>query len=84
MDRWYAGYHWARTRKEGGNALLMGGCHAVDALRQLMPGEIDEVMCYAGNFTGQMEYEATMCLALHFADGRAGQITSLIEGNMPV
>jgi len=83
MPKWYAGYHWARTKKEGGNSLLLGGCHGIDALRQFMPGEVNEVMCYAGNFTGQMDHDATMCVMLRFAGGAIGQITSITEGNMP-
>ncbi len=34
-----------------------------------MPGEVDEVMCFAGSFTGECEYDATVVLLLHFADG---------------
>jgi predicted dehydrogenase len=30
---WWAGYPTARTRASGGSAFLVGGCHAVDALR---------------------------------------------------
>jgi predicted dehydrogenase len=81
--KWYAGYDWARTKKEGGNSLLVAGCHAVDALRQFMPGEVDEVMCYSGSFTGQFDHQATMVLLLHFDDGGIGKIASIIEGNMP-
>lgn len=80
---WYAGYDWVKTKKEGGNALLVAGAHAVDAVRQFMPSEVDEVMCYAGSFTGQMDYDATQALLLHFKDGTIGKITSIIEGNMP-
>ncbi len=81
--KWYPGYYWAKTKKEGGSALLTAGCHAIDALRHFMPAEVDEVMCYAGNFTGQMDYDATQCVMMHFADGAIGQTTSIIEGNMP-
>jgi predicted dehydrogenase len=80
---WYKGYYWARTRKEGGNSLLVAGCHAVDALRQFMTSDVDEVMCYAGNFTGQMDYDATMAVMLRFADGTIGQVLSMVEGDMP-
>jgi predicted dehydrogenase len=83
MPKWYTGYNWIKTKNEGGNTLLMGGCHAIDALRQLMPGEVEEVTCYAGNFTGQMDYDATMSLMLRFTDGAIGSITSITEGNMP-
>jgi predicted dehydrogenase len=80
---WYAGYDWVKTKKEGGNSLLVAGAHAVDALRQFMPAEVDEVMCYAGSFTGQMDYDATQALMLRFTDGTIGKITSMVEGNMP-
>jgi predicted dehydrogenase len=61
----------------------VAGAHAVDALRQFMPAEVDEVMCYAGSFTGQMDYDATQALMLRFKDGTIGKITSMVEGNMP-
>jgi predicted dehydrogenase len=80
---WYPGYYWARTKKEGGSSLLVAGAHAVDALRQFMPGDVDEVMCYAGNFTGQMDYDATMILMMHFDNGTIGKTASIVEGNMP-
>ena len=76
-------HNWLRTKQEGGNSLLLSGCHAVDALRQFMPGEVDEVMCYAGSFTGQCEYDATMVLMMHFDDGAIGKVASIVEGNVP-
>jgi predicted dehydrogenase len=76
-------HDWLRTKQEGGNSLLLSGCHAVDALRQFMPGEVDEVMCYAGSFTGECEYDATMVLLLHFDNGTIGKVASIVEGNVP-
>lgn len=81
--KWYPGYYWVKTKEEGGNALLVAACHALDALRQFMPSEVDEVMCYGGNFTGQMDYNATMLTMLHFADGTVGKVAGIVEGNMP-
>ncbi len=76
-------HDWTRTKREGGDSLLLSGCHAVDALRQFMPGEVDEVMCYAGSFTGECEYDATMVVLLHFDDGTIGKVASIVEGNVP-
>lgn len=81
--KWYAGYYWARTKKEGGNSLLLAGGHAIDALRQFMSGDVDEVMCYAGSFTGQFDHDATMAVMMRFDDGAIGKTASIVEGNMP-
>jgi len=39
---WWSGWNAARTREQGVSALLVGGCHAVDALRWFAaPGEYE-------------------------------------------
>jgi predicted dehydrogenase len=80
-QKWYAGLSWVRTRAQGGSALLAAGCHAMDGLRYFMPGEIKEVYALAGNFTGLMEWDATICTMLSFADGRIGKVACVLEGN---
>ncbi len=51
---WWAGWEFGRSRAAGGSAMLVAGCHAVDALRWFAaPGEAEaaravEVFGYAG------------------------------------
>jgi predicted dehydrogenase len=80
-DKWYAGLSWVRTKAQGGSAYLAAGCHALDGLRFFMPGEIKEVFAYSGNFTGLMEWDATICTLMRYADGRIGKVASVLEGN---
>jgi len=82
-EKWYVGYPWIRTRAQGVSALLSAGCHAVDALLQLHPGPVREVVAYHGSFTGTFEYEATVVALLRYADGAIGKVANVIEGNTP-
>ncbi len=53
---WWSGWNAARTREHGVSALLVGGCHAVDALRWFAaPGEYEaarpvEVFAMSGGY----------------------------------
>ena len=80
-EHWYPGLHWVRTRAQGGSAYLAAGCHAVDGLRFFMPGEVKEVFALSGNFTGLMEWDATICSLLRYEDGRIGKVACVLEGN---
>jgi predicted dehydrogenase len=81
--KWYPGWHWAKTKREGGDALLVAGAHALDALRYFAPAEVEEVMCYAGNYTGMHDYDPTQVLLMRLADGSIGHLTTIVEGNVP-
>lgn len=56
---WWSGYRDARTRERGGSAFLVGGCHAVDALRwfaaagEFEAAEAVEVFAYHGGIRGR-------------------------------
>lgn len=53
---WWSGWNDARTLEQGVSAMLVGGCHAIDALRWFAaPGEIDaarpvEVFAVSGGY----------------------------------
>ena len=55
--KWYPGYDWVKTRRNGAGRVARGGGHAVDAMRQFMRSDPVEVFAYAGNFTEMMEWE---------------------------
>ena len=54
MGSWYTGWDWARRKETGGSAFLIGGCHAIDAIRwfagkgKYEPANITEVFAYVG------------------------------------
>lgn len=82
QEKWYAGYDWVRTREKGGSALAAAGCHAIDAVRQFMRSDAVEVFAYAGNFTGVMEWDATITTLIKFANGAIGKVGCSLEGNV--
>ncbi len=84
---WYKQYAWNVKRDIGVSSLLSAGCHAVDALRWFMGGEVCEVTAYSyfGNKSmfPEYEYDPTLCLICRFADGRVGKVASCIECIQP-
>ena len=80
---WYPGYHWARKADTGGSAMLMGGCHALDALRWFV-GEISEVCAYSTRGHRQdYEYDPTSVALLQFTDGAVGHLAASFEVECP-
>ena len=82
--QWYVGYPWVKTREQGGSALAAAGCHAVDALLQFMPGEVDHVVGHWGNFTKTFDWEGTVLSVISYKDGRIGKVGCILEGNNPI
>lgn len=84
---WYGQYRWNTTKENGGTSLLSAGCHALDALLLCMPGEVEEVSCYAAQSKHEIfekyEYPTTTASILKFADGRVGKVASVIDCFQP-
>jgi len=84
---WYKQYEWNVKKAVGVSSLLSAGCHAVDALRWFMGGEITEVFQYATFGKGpdfeDYEYNPTSCTICKFSDGRIGKAASSIECIQP-
>lgn len=84
---WYGQFAWNIKKEIGGSSLLSAGCHAMDALRWFMGGEIVEVCQYATAGRGKdflpYEYNPTSVTILKFADGRIGKVASCIECIQP-
>ncbi len=84
---WYKQFAWNVKKEVGVSSLLSAGCHAVDAVRWFMGGEIAEVSQYSTHGKGEdfteYEYAPTSCTILRFADGRIGKVTSCIECVQP-
>jgi len=70
-------------KKTGGSAMLLGGCHAVDAMRWLSGDEVVEVTAVANNPKGLFEYDANVVAAMKFASGTIGKTSALFDCEMP-
>ncbi|MDZ4859090.1 MAG: Gfo/Idh/MocA family oxidoreductase [Candidatus Hydrogenedentes bacterium] len=84
---WYKQFGWNIKKDVGVSSLLSAGCHAMDALRWFMGGDIAEVFQYAtygkgADFAGY-EYPPTTCTMVKFTDGRIGKVASCIECIQP-
>lgn len=72
------------SRKQtGGSAMLLGGCHAVDALRWLVREEVVEVAAFGNNQQGLFEYPANVAAILKFQGGCLGKTAALFDCEMP-
>lgn len=80
---WYQGWEWAHTKKTGGSTMLLGGCHAADALRWFAGQEVAEVTAYSNNKKGHFEYDANVVAVLKFQDGTIGKTSALFDAEMP-
>ncbi len=70
-------------RKTGGSAMLLGGCHAMDAMRWLSGDEVVEVTAVANNPKGLFEYDANVVAVMKFAGGTIGKTSALFDCEMP-
>lgn len=84
---WYKQYGWNVKKSVGASSLLSAGCHALDALRWFMGGDVVEVVQYATDKRGadfaEYEYAPTTVTLLKFADGRIGKVASCIACVQP-
>jgi predicted dehydrogenase len=74
---------WHRYRGTAGTSLLVGGCHAVDAIRFLVNQTVVEVTAYSTTRTRELEYPGTELVILRFADGSIGKVASCLECTGP-
>ncbi len=72
-----------RRRATGGSAMLLGGCHALDAMRYLVGDEVVEVSAYGNNQRGNFEYDANVVAIFRFRDGAIGKTAALFDAEMP-
>lgn len=89
VDYWHGmGPHsrswpWSRTSECGGSAMLIGGCHAVDALRYLTGDEVAEVAAISNNLAGRLQFDANVVAVLKFRGGGIGKTSALLDCRMP-
>ncbi|MHB8900267.1 MAG: Gfo/Idh/MocA family protein [Thermoguttaceae bacterium] len=70
-------------KKTAGSALLLAGCHAVDALRWLAGDEVAEVQATSNNRKGRFEFDANVVAVLKFRSGIIGKVSALLDCEMP-
>ena len=89
MDYWHGlnpSHHaWDlhSKRKTGGSAMLLGGCHAIDALRWFAGDEVEEVTAFSNNPKGNFEYDANVVAVMRFRGGILGKTAALFDAEMP-
>jgi len=83
LDPGYRGWQWASKKETGGSAMLMGGCHAVDALRWFVADEAVEVSALANNHKGLYEYDANVVAIVKFRGGMIAKTSVLFDARMP-
>lgn len=74
---------WHTTRETGGTSFLLGGCHAIDAIRFLVGRPVVEVTAYSTSRTDGLEYPSTELALLKFDDGSIGKVGCCLEAKMP-
>lgn len=83
ISQWYRGWEWAHTKATGGSAMLLGGCHAVDAMRWFAHDEVAEVSAMSNNKKGLFEYDANVVAVVKFRNGAIGKTSVLFDCQMP-
>ncbi|HLW46832.1 MAG TPA: Gfo/Idh/MocA family oxidoreductase [bacterium] len=77
------GWEWKGRGETSGGALLMGGCHAVDALR-FCAGDVASVSAYAAHVARrEFDYPPTVTASLRFAGGAVGKVSVTFEAYTP-
>jgi len=70
-------------KKTGGSTMLLGGCHAIDALRWLVGDEVEEVTAYSNNRKGNFQYDANVVAVMKFRGGVIAKASALFDCEMP-
>jgi predicted dehydrogenase len=83
LGPWYTGWSWAHTRSTGGSAMLLGGCHAVDAIRWFAGDEVVEVAAFSNNQKSLYQYDANVVAILKFRSGAIGKTSTLLDAEIP-
>jgi len=83
LAQWWTGWEWAHKTAGGGSTMLLGGCHAVDAIRWFSGREVVEVAAFANNIKKNFEFDANVVAILKFDDGSIGKTSALFDAEMP-
>jgi predicted dehydrogenase len=79
----YHGWPWASKIATGGSANLLGGCHAIDAMRWFVGDDVVEVSAFSNNKKGYYEYDANVVAIVKFRSGVIGKSSVLLDAEIP-
>jgi len=75
---------WMTRKEVAGSVFLMGGCHAVDAVRWLVGADIVEVCAFAANKGKEWyDYPHTVSATVRYANDAVGRISTSMGCIMP-
>jgi len=74
---------WYASRQRSGTAILIGGCHAIDALRWFARSRVKQVCAYQVKTENPVEYPGTISVNVEFEDGKIGRSTTTFDAQMP-
>ena len=83
MDPSHHAWNLHSKTQTGGSAMLLAGCHAVDALRWLAGDEVEVVSALSNNQNGNFEYDANIVAVMKFKSGIIGKVSTLFDCKMP-
>jgi len=89
VDYWHgigpgrAQFEWFRRRELAGSAMLLAGCHALDALRWFVGDEVAELSAMSNNKKGLFEYDANVVVSMKFRGGVIAKASTLFDAEMP-
>jgi len=83
LGKSWTGYEWGHTRQSGRSTMLLGGCHAVDAIRWFSGRRIVEVSAFSNNTKGLFEFDANVVAVLRFDGGAIGKTSALFDAEIP-
>jgi predicted dehydrogenase len=89
IDYWHGmktthhAWHLHSRKRTGGSAMLLAGCHAVDALRWLVGDEVAEVSAVSNNPRQRFEYPANVAALLRFRSGVTAKASVMLDAEMP-
>jgi predicted dehydrogenase len=76
-----------RRRATGGSALLLGGCHAIDAARFISGQDPVEVIARSVQIPGPAaeayEFDSAEACLVRYANGAVGRISAVVQGHFP-
>lgn len=79
----YPCYPWTIKKSLAGSAWLVGGCHAIDAIRWFLQDEAVEVTAYSGGYRKDFDYDSTAVMIIKFNNGAIGKIGASHDCVMP-
>ncbi len=76
-----------RRRATGGSALLLGGCHAIDAARYITGLDPVEVTARSVQIPGRVdeayEFDCVEACLVRYSNGAVGRISAVVKGHLP-